>query len=126
MIRAVVNNGVITPLEPLPLDWQNGREVVVDAAEEPGPPSTEDMDKWSQDMKALTAGLNDQGEWQAIEAALVEADRHNKVATTDRDFDAPPDIRAELVAPENRALSDRWYRCAQPSASCCDPSGSAS
>jgi hypothetical protein len=78
MIRAVVNNGVITPLEPLPRDWQNGREVLVDAAEEQAPTSTEDMDKWSQDMTALTAGLNDLGEWQAIEAALAEADRQNK------------------------------------------------
>ena len=29
MIRAVVQNGVIQPLEPLPPDWHDGREVVV-------------------------------------------------------------------------------------------------
>ncbi len=29
MIRAVVQNGVIQPLEPLPPDWRDGREVVV-------------------------------------------------------------------------------------------------
>jgi hypothetical protein len=36
MIRAVVQNGVILPLEPLPPNWTNGREVVVgDPADQP-------------------------------------------------------------------------------------------
>ncbi len=34
MIRAIVQNGVIRPIEPLPPDWQDGREVVVGIAPE--------------------------------------------------------------------------------------------
>ncbi len=32
MIRAIVQNGVIRPIEPLPPDWQDGREVIVGIA----------------------------------------------------------------------------------------------
>ena len=34
MIRAIVQNGVIRPIEPLPPDWQEGREVIVGIAPE--------------------------------------------------------------------------------------------
>ena len=34
MIRAIVQNGVIRPVEPLPPDWQEGREVIVGIAPE--------------------------------------------------------------------------------------------
>ena len=37
MIRAVIKNGVIQPVEPLPTDWEDGREVVVDDLEEQSP-----------------------------------------------------------------------------------------
>jgi hypothetical protein len=78
MIRAVISNGIIHPLEPLPADWQDGHEVVIDDLAEHSPSLAEDIDKWSADMKALTAELNDAKEWEEIEAALAEADRQNK------------------------------------------------
>jgi len=78
MIRAVVKNGVIQPLEPLPSDWKDGREVLVDDLVEPLPSEPDEFDKWSADMKTLTAELNDPQEWQEIEATLAEADRQNK------------------------------------------------
>jgi hypothetical protein len=78
MIRAVVKNGVIQPLEPLPADWNEGREVVVDNLPEERPSEPDEFDKWSEDMKTLTAELNNPQEWQEIEAALAEADRQNK------------------------------------------------
>jgi hypothetical protein len=77
MIRAVIRNGMIQPLEPLPADWQEGRQVAVDemevAALEIGK-----GDRWSSEMNDLTAALNDAVEWQEIEAALAEADREAK------------------------------------------------
>jgi hypothetical protein len=77
MIRAVVKNGVIQPLEPLPADWKEGREVFVDdLAEEPS--DSDEFDRWSEDMKTLTAELNNPQEWQEIEAILAEADRQSK------------------------------------------------
>jgi hypothetical protein len=78
MIRAVVKNGVIQPLEPLPPDWEDGREVVVDDVAELTSNGAADMDTWAEDMKALTAELNDPQEWNEIEATLAEADRQNK------------------------------------------------
>jgi hypothetical protein len=78
MIRAVIKNGVIQALEPLPPDWEDGREVVVDDLAEQKPNGATDMDTWAEDMKALTAELNDPQEWHEIEAALAEADRQNK------------------------------------------------
>ncbi len=78
MIQAVVKNGVIQPLEPLPPAWTDGRRVVVEDFEEPLPNGDEDFDRWSTDMKTLTAELNDPEEWREIEAALAEADRQSK------------------------------------------------
>jgi hypothetical protein len=78
MIRAVIHSGVIQPLEPLPPDWQDGHEVIVDDPKERSPSGMDDTDSWAEDMKTLTAELNDPEEWQEIEAALAEADRQNK------------------------------------------------
>ncbi len=78
MIRAVVRNGAIQPLEPLPDGWTDGRELVVDAQHIDSHYGTDDLDQWSTDMKALTATLNDPAEWREIETALAEADRHAK------------------------------------------------
>jgi hypothetical protein len=78
MIRAVVNNGVIQPLEPLPASWENGRELDVDARQEPLGNGPDDLDEWSLEMNALTATLDDPTEWQEIDALLAEADRQAK------------------------------------------------
>jgi hypothetical protein len=78
MVRALVKNGIIQPLEPLPSDWEDGREVVVDDLVEQTSNGAAEMDAWAKDMNALTAELNDPQEWQEIEAALAEADRQNK------------------------------------------------
>jgi hypothetical protein len=78
MIRAVVKNGVIQPLEPLPPDWADGREVLVNDVGEESSNGTADVDHWTEEMNALTAELNVPEEWHAIAEALTEADRQNK------------------------------------------------
>ena len=90
MIRAVIKNGVILPIEPLPIDWIEGRSVIVEELDE----SADTLEKWASDMDALTAELDDSEEWQRIEAALAEADRQ-ALATTDRDFEALPELPTE-------------------------------
>jgi hypothetical protein len=78
MIRAMVKDGIIQPLEPLPPEWQNGHEVAVgDVAEQQGN-GADDFDRWAEEMNRLTAQLNDPMEWEQIEAVLAEADRQNK------------------------------------------------
>ena len=88
MIRAIVKNGVIQPVEPLPENWKEGREVVVDDVAEQRPSESDEFDSWAEDMKILTAELNNPQEWQEIEAALAEADRQNK-ALVRREMDLP-------------------------------------
>lgn len=88
MIRAVVKQGVIQPLEPLPPGWGDGHEVLVNDAPEPAPTNAGDKDEWLEDMTALTAALNDPQEWQAIEAVLADADRQSK-ATVRREMGLP-------------------------------------
>ena len=78
MIRAVVQNGVIQPLDPLPPAWLDGREVVVEEADAQTDVKSPENDNWYQDMAELTAELNDPREWDQIEATLAEADRQAK------------------------------------------------
>jgi len=86
MIRAVVQNGMIQPLEPLPPNWADGREVVVGDLTEQPTNGVENTDTWAHDMDTLTAGLNDAQEWAELEAVLAEADRQSK-ASVRRDME---------------------------------------
>jgi hypothetical protein len=52
-IKAVIEQGMIRPLEPLPPDWVEGRVLRIEAAED----EREAPDSWSQEMDALTAHL---------------------------------------------------------------------
>lgn len=71
MIRAIVRDGVIQPLEPLPADWDEGREVYVDAVE--NPESEEELQQWLRDMNELTSQLDDPEEWRRFDEAIAEA-----------------------------------------------------
>ena len=71
MIRAVVQNGLIRPLDPLPPDWVEGRMVVVEDAESASP---DDLDEWYQELKRLGAAQYDPGERDQIRAILAEGD----------------------------------------------------
>jgi hypothetical protein len=78
MIRAIVQNGVIQPLDPLPAAWSDGREVVVESADAQTDVKSQEDDNWYHDMAELTADLNDSREWAQIEATLADADRQAK------------------------------------------------
>ncbi|MFL5245221.1 MAG: hypothetical protein ACJ8FY_24230 [Gemmataceae bacterium] len=78
MPRAVVKYGLIYPLEPLPLEWTNGKEVWVDALNHENGKDHEDspeaIDKWYEELNAMV-DLNDPADMQRLEDALKEADR---------------------------------------------------
>jgi len=72
VIRAIVERGLIRPLEPLPKEWVDGLELRVleaDSCERLVEP-----DAWSAEMDALSAEIDDCDDWARIEAALAEAD----------------------------------------------------
>lgn len=75
MVRAILEAGVIHPLDELPEDWRDGRELIIrEAADAPSP---EDLDAWSRSVEAL-AGEIPPEDFVSVDAALAEADREAK------------------------------------------------
>lgn len=74
MVKAVLQSGVIHPLSPLPEDWHEGQELLV---QEAGPAGPEDWDAWEQEMEALAAKIPPEDHLR-VEAALATADREAK------------------------------------------------
>jgi hypothetical protein len=75
MIRAVVQNGVIRPLDPIPPNWVEGYEVIVeDASTVPA----EDLDAWFAELQNLGPAKYEPGEWQRVQAVMIEADEQAK------------------------------------------------
>jgi hypothetical protein len=70
MPRAVLKNGVIYPLEPLPPEWTDGQELWVEPAADESP---ESLEQWYRELEAMVAE-NDPEDIARLEAALKEAD----------------------------------------------------
>ena len=76
MPRAVLQKGVIYPVEPLPLDWRDGMEVTIERT----PDSVADnaastTDEWMDEVDALAAQLPpDADEQFAIAIAQLRQD----------------------------------------------------
>ncbi len=77
MIKAVLRDGLIHPTESLPPRWSDGKELLVEEATS-SPKTSEEITKWRQELDEAAAQLNDPSEWDALETALVEADRQAK------------------------------------------------
>lgn len=75
-IRAVLRDGVIQPLEPLPPDWTDGQELRVLSPEPSNDP--EKIDAWYRETEALAKELYDPQAFAEFEAAIAEADRQAK------------------------------------------------
>lgn len=71
MIRAIIQNGEIRPIDPLPPDWRDGREVIVEEAERA---STDDLDEWFRALQLLGPAQYDPGEREQVQMLLNEAD----------------------------------------------------
>jgi hypothetical protein len=77
MIRAVVRNGTIQPLEPMPAEWSDGREVLVHDAQAASGDSPEAIDHWYQELEALCAH-GDLEDDERLREALAQAHEHAK------------------------------------------------
>ena len=75
MIRAVVQNGSLLPLDPIPVEWADGRELDVDV--KPGP-TVEDWSEWNRELDELVAQI-DPSDFAIVQAELAENDRLEKV-----------------------------------------------
>ena len=67
MIRALLKNGKIVPAEPLPTDWADGQELLVDRQ----PPSDDpaDIDRWAQELEEAAISIP-QDDFETFERAL--------------------------------------------------------
>jgi len=75
MIRAVVQNGLIRPLDPLPAAWVEGYLVTM---EDTDAAPVEDLDEWYRELQALGPADYEPGEWERVQAILIEADEQAK------------------------------------------------
>jgi uncharacterized membrane protein len=77
MIRAVLRHGQIEPVEPLPADWAEGQELVV---EQPDPAGVDaELAHWAQEMDHTTAQLSAE-EHECFRQALERIERESKDA----------------------------------------------
>jgi hypothetical protein len=75
MLKAVVRNGEIRPLEPLPADWQEGQPLSVEKADDEA--TVEEIDRDFAVLNALCESSEPADEEQ-LELALQEARRQAK------------------------------------------------
>lgn len=71
MIRAIIENGQIRPIDPLPAEWTEGRRVIVEEAETS---SSDDLDGWFRELQELGPAQYEAGEWERVQTTLAEAD----------------------------------------------------
>jgi hypothetical protein len=76
MPRAVLRNGVIYPLDPLPPDWADGKELRVEETDETVE-NPQGADRWFDELEAMVA-QNDPEDIKKLEEALQEADKQAK------------------------------------------------
>ena len=75
MIRAIIQNGQIQPLDPLPEAWTEGRHVIV--ADADSTPS-DDLAEWHRELQEFGPAQYEPGEWERVQATLAEADEMAK------------------------------------------------
>jgi hypothetical protein len=75
MIRALFKNGRIVPTDPLPPDWAEGQELLVDSM----PPSDDpgDIDRWARQLDEGATALP-ADDVAAFERLLHEVERQSK------------------------------------------------
>jgi hypothetical protein len=76
-IKAILHDGRIQPTEPLPPDWREGQELLV---EEPNRGETAaEIERWAKELEASTARIPDE-EHALLERALEKIELESKDA----------------------------------------------
>lgn len=76
MVRAIYKDGAIWPVEPLPEDWREGQELIVDAEENRVPADPDAIAQWNRDVDDAAAEIPTaefERLFEAIEAHRREA-----------------------------------------------------
>jgi hypothetical protein len=76
-IKAVVRDGVIQPLAPLPAEWVEGKELLI---KEPSLADSEaDLDRWEKELDEAAAQIPPE-DHERMQRALEKIDRESKDA----------------------------------------------
>lgn len=78
MVKAILRQGAIEPVSPLPDDWSEGQELVIEEASARG--EREDAQEWGawiRDMDELTSKIPPE-DFARLEANLADADQRAK------------------------------------------------
>jgi hypothetical protein len=73
MIRAIFRDGLIQPIDPLPTEWEEGRELQIIETEPSDDP--EEIERWWNELTDLMNQPQDPTDVERLESALAEADR---------------------------------------------------
>ena len=76
MVRAEVNRGEVRPLEPLPVDWQEGQELCIDKMDD-AELTLEEIDRHYANLADLCSTSDPEDE-ERLELALATAKREAK------------------------------------------------
>lgn len=78
MIHGVVRDGEIVPLDPIPAEWGDGREVFIEATGKIASDERAEIERWHAKLAALGPAQYKEGEREAIEQFMLDADREAK------------------------------------------------
>lgn len=81
MIRAVLRDGIIYPVDPVPAEWAEGQPLSVEQMaqmDDDAPEDPEELKRWYEDLKSTLDTLDDPEDHKRIQAAMEEADRSAK------------------------------------------------
>jgi hypothetical protein len=68
MPRAVVKNGVIVPIDPLPQEWADGRELWVEDSKQ-SHENNQSLDEWIREVEESATQV-DQKDWEEMQSTL--------------------------------------------------------
>jgi hypothetical protein len=74
-IKAIVRDGRIEPLEPLPADWLDGQELVVEQPEPSDDPA--EIERWAKELEESTAKIPPE-EHERFERAMEQFEWESK------------------------------------------------
>ncbi len=86
MPRAILKNGVLYPLEPLPPEWADGQEVEV-APVSPAEENPDGIERWAEEMEALCADSDPEDESKML--AAIDEQRREAKAQARREMRLP-------------------------------------
>ena len=77
MIRAILVNGAIQPVDSLPEDWADGQELSVEPIEPKQEPTVDDFERWYQEFDRLCAASDPEDD-ERLRVALAKAHEQAK------------------------------------------------